>query len=109
MSRVAARLAPSLPPGARLAAGLSGGVDSVVLLSVLGELAPVLRFSLSAIHVNHGISPNAPRWAEFCAGLCRAMDVPLQVETVDLSPWRALGLEGAARRARYDAFARVQA
>ncbi len=109
MSRVAARLAPLVTPGTRLAAGLSGGVDSVVLLSLLGELAPSLRFSLSAVHVNHGISPSAPRWAEFCAGLCGAMGVPLQVETVDLSPWRALGLEAAARRARYDAFARVRA
>ena len=109
VSRVAARLVPSVPPGARLAVGLSGGVDSVVLLSLLAELAPELRFALAAIHVNHGISPNALRWAEFCAGLCRAMDVPLQVETVDISPWRALGLEGAARRARYDAFARLRA
>jgi tRNA(Ile)-lysidine synthase len=108
VSQVAARLAPSLPPGTRLSVGLSGGVDSVALLSLLAELAPQLRFALAAIHVNHGISPNAPRWAQFCAELCREKDVPLQVETVDLSPWRALGLEGAARRARYDAFARAR-
>ena len=45
VSRVAARLAPSLPPGARLTLGLSGGVDSVVLLALLVELAPQLRFT----------------------------------------------------------------
>jgi tRNA(Ile)-lysidine synthase len=33
--------------------------------------------------------------------------VPLQVEAVDISRWTGLGLEGAARRARYDAFARL--
>ena len=63
--RVAAVLAPEIFPGAYLALGLSGGLDSVALLSILLELAPALKFSLRAVHVNHGISPNAARWAEF--------------------------------------------
>jgi tRNA(Ile)-lysidine synthase len=106
---VAAALAPKIFPGAHLALGLSGGLDSVALLSILLELAPVLKFSLRAVHVNHGISPNAARWAEFCGGLCTRLGVPLQLETVDISPHRHLGLEGAARRSRYEAFARVDA
>src|SRR6266508_1173727 len=105
----AAALAPAIPPGAQLALGLSGGVDSVALLSILLELAPALRFSLRAVHVNHGISPNAGRWAEFCSGLCGKSQVPLQLETVDLSPYRSLGLEGAARQARHEVFARLEA
>ena len=96
-------------PGAHLALGLSGGLDSVALLSALAELAPAMRFSLRAVHVNHGISPNAARWAEFCARLCERYRIPLQLETVDTGPYRDLGLEGAARRARYEAFARVEA
>src|SRR5436309_2282226 len=107
--RVAAALAPRIFPGAHLALGLSGGLDSVALLSILLELAPALRFSLRAVHVNHGISPNAARWAEFCSGLCARLGVPLQLETVDIAPHRDLGLEGAARRSRYEAFARVDA
>src|SRR6266702_1288918 len=107
--RVAAALSPAVPPGAHLALGLSGGVDSVALLSILLELAPALRFSLRAVHVNHGISPNAGRWAEFCSGLCGKSQVPLQLETVDLSPYRSLGLEGAARQARHEVFARLEA
>ncbi|TMH43647.1 MAG: tRNA lysidine(34) synthetase TilS [Betaproteobacteria bacterium] len=107
--RVAAVLAPKIFPGAHLALGLSGGLDSVALLSILLELAPALRFSLRAVHVNHGISPNAARWAEFCGGLCARLGVPLQLETVDISPHRHLGLEGAARRSRHEAFARVDA
>src|SRR5256885_2389045 len=94
--QVAARLAPWGSPGTRVTLGLSGGIDSVVLLSLLSELAPELRFSLAAVHVNHGISPNAARWAEFCESLCREKAIPLQVETVDIAPHRALGLEGAA-------------
>jgi tRNA(Ile)-lysidine synthase len=61
------------------------------------------------VHINHGISPNAGRWAEFCAELCGKSQVPLQVETVDLSPYRSLGLEGAARQARHEVFARLEA
>src|SRR5438128_10608888 len=100
--KVAAGLAPAISPGEHLAVGLSGGVDSVALLSVLLELAPTLRFSLRAVHVNHGISPNAGRWAAFCAELCAKSRIPLQLETVDIGPYRDLGLEGAARRARYE-------
>src|SRR6267378_5575563 len=91
--RAAAVLAPAIFPGAHLAMGLSGGVDSVALLSALIELAPAMRFSLRAVHLNHGISPNAARWAEFCARLCAGFRIPLQLETVDMvltaiSAWR---------------------
>ena len=88
---------------------LSGGLDSTVLLTVLAGLSARLRFSLRALHVNHGISPNAGRWAEFCAAQCARLGIPLQTETVDITPHRALGLEGAARKARYEAFAHVDA
>src|SRR6266481_1420160 len=91
--RAAAVLAPAIFPGAHLALGLSGGVDSVALLSILLELAPALKVSLRAVHVNHGISPNAGRWAEFCAELCGKSQVPLQLEAADLGPYRNLGLE----------------
>src|SRR5882762_4262151 len=107
--RAAAVLAPAIFPGAHLALGLSGGVDSVALLSVLLELAPALKVSLRAVHVNHGISPNAARWAEFCTGLCARSGIALQLEAVDIGPYRNLGLEGAARRARREVFARVDA
>src|SRR5882757_2116828 len=107
--RAAAVLAPAIFPGAHLALGLSGGVDSVALLSILLELAPALKVSLRVVHVNHGISPNAARWAEFCTGLCARSGIALQLETVDIGPYRNLGLEGAARRSRHEAFARVDA
>jgi tRNA(Ile)-lysidine synthase len=107
--KVGATLAPLISPGTHLALGLSGGVDSVVLLCALAELAPAMRFSLRAVHINHGISANAARWAEFCERLCAGFRIPLQVETVDIGPYRNLGLEAAARRGRYEAFARVEA
>jgi tRNA(Ile)-lysidine synthase len=82
-------------------------MDSVALLSALAGLAPSMRFSLRAVHVNHGISPNAERWVGFCTESCARLGVPLQVEAVDTSPYRELGLEAAARKARYEVYSRV--
>ncbi len=103
--RVACGLPAALHPGMQLLLGLSGGLDSVVLLTLLAELAPG-RFSLCALHVNHGISPNAARWAQFCGGLCEGLRVPLSIEAVHLERVRQLGTEAAAREARYAAFNR---
>src|SRR5665647_822783 len=102
---VGAALRPLLFPRARLVLGLSGGLDSVVLLEVLRRLAGVLDFRLSCVHVNHNISPNAGRWAAFCARCCKRHDIALVLREVDLAPYRAEGLEAAARRARYEVYA----
>jgi tRNA(Ile)-lysidine synthase len=88
--------------GARITVGLSGGVDSVVLLDVLRHLAGPLRFTLTAIHVNHGLSPNATRWTAFCRELCRRRAIPLRVRKVAVA--RGNSTEAAARTARYSAF-----
>lgn len=90
-------------PEERLAVGLSGGRDSVVLLHALVELGFSAR--LSAMHVHHGISPRADAWAEFCADLCGRLGVPLQVARVTVPRDAGSGLEAAARQARYGAFA----
>ena len=91
------------PSVKRLAVGLSGGVDSVVLLHQLRERQPV-----SAIHVHHGLSPNADAWADFCRKLCRRLAVPLRIEKVSVKR-EGKGLEAAARDARYAAFRKSKA
>lgn len=88
---------------ARVAVGLSGGVDSVVLLHLLSK-----KTAVTAIHVHHGLSPNADAWAAFCRRLCKRLGVPLQIQKVKVVK-RGEGLEAAARRARYEAFAKSKA
>ncbi len=105
---VGAALRPLLFPRARLVLGLSGGLDSVVLFEALRRLAGPLDFALSCVHVNHNISPNARRWAAFCARLCQRRDIALALHEVDLAPYRAEGPEAAARRARYQVYARQE-
>jgi tRNA(Ile)-lysidine synthase len=89
--------------GRRAVVALSGGVDSVVLLHAVHKLRAKYRLSLRAVHVNHGLSPNAARWALFCRRYCRALRVPLAVKRVQVSR-KGKGLEAAARAARYAAF-----
>lgn len=93
--------------GDRLVAGLSGGVDSVVLLDILARLARRRRISLAAIHVNHQLSPNAARWAAFCRRLCRNRGISLRIVKVTVP--RGNSVEAAARRARYREFQRLRA
>jgi tRNA(Ile)-lysidine synthase len=93
-------------PGQRLVVGLSGGVDSVVLLHALYALEPV---DLTAIHVHHGLSPFADQWSEFCRNLCQRWQVPLRVEYVQVERGSGDGLEAAARRVRHEALQRAGA
>ncbi|HWQ37662.1 MAG TPA: tRNA lysidine(34) synthetase TilS [Burkholderiales bacterium] len=88
---------------------LSGGVDSVVLLDVLHRLAPELRLTLSALHVNHGLSPHAARWEAFSRALCEQRSVAFCTVSVAVPRNGGAGPEAAARRARYAVFARVRA
>jgi tRNA(Ile)-lysidine synthase len=102
--RIAALLAPLLPARSSILVGLSGGVDSVALLHLLHDLAPRFSWKLSALHVHHGISPNADAWAEFCSLLCAHLNIPLTIERVDIAPLRAgHGIEAAARKLRHEA------
>lgn len=95
--------------GDRLAAALSGGIDSVVLLHLLVPLSAAMGFRLSAIHVDHGISVNSGKWSAFCRDLCYGLGIFL--ETVQLKIERKPGasLEAAARDGRYQVFASLQA
>jgi tRNA(Ile)-lysidine synthase len=104
-SAAAACLDRHVPRGARLVVGLSGGVDSVVLLHV----ADFLRRPVEALHIHHGLSAEADRWSGFCQSLCDSWSIPLQIVPVDVERQSDDGLEGAARRARHEAYAQCGA
>ena len=91
----------------RVCVALSGGLDSVVLLHASCALMTTARLpiELSAIHVHHGLSPNAEAWSAFCSVLCESLQVPLDVVRVEVPKDSGEGLEAAARRQRYSAFA----
>ena len=81
----------------RFVVALSGGADSVALLSALVAAGWRPR----AVHVDHGLHPASGAWADSCAALCHQLGLSCQVERVQIGTIRARGYEAAAREARY--------
>lgn len=81
--------------------GLSGGVDSVVLLHLFKQLQAEQHLHLRAVHIHHGLSSNADHWAAFCQSLCDQWQIPLVIRRVKVEG--SQGLEANARTARYQA------
>jgi tRNA(Ile)-lysidine synthase len=100
---------------------VSGGSDSVALTLILRELAdketgfnfsgaatrtlnPV-SFSIAGLaHFNHHLRPTADRDEQFCRELANRLGLPIVVGGADIREYAAsehLGIEDAARRARY--------
>jgi tRNA(Ile)-lysidine synthase len=85
----------------------SGGVDSSVLLDCLVAARNRLPFEIRALHVHHGLHPDADAWSEHCACECRRLGVPLEIRRVEVSRTRGESLEALARQARYEAMSAV--
>lgn len=98
-------LARYVGKGDHIAIALSGGLDSVVLLHALNSLS----YPISAVHVHHGLSNNADRWATFCQDICQILAVPFVQHRVEVERDSDDGLEAAARRARHACFRDTQA
>jgi len=89
-----------------VAVAFSGGLDSSVLLHGLARL-PLKR--VRALHVDHGIHADSPRWEAHCRAAAAALGVPYESMRVDVPRASGLGLEAAAREARYAALAALLA
>lgn len=105
VSQVAAVLSKEMPciGSSHFLLGVSGGVDSVALLNVMQVLSKEHGFSLSAIHVHHGLRAQADGDALFCEDLCRAKGVTLYTHYLDKHTSSG-GIETWAREKRYDCF-----
>jgi len=105
LDRLHARLARQ-PATRHWRVGFSGGLDSTVLLHLFARLREQgLSGELQAVHVHHGLQPQADAWVEHCGRVCAALDVPLATRHVRID--KMASLERAAREARYAAFAEV--
>ena len=99
-----------LPPGARVVVGISGGADSVCLLTVLETLRrrgclPGVR--LRAVHVHHGLRVSADADEQYVRELCARLEIPLSVRHADAAAAaneRGMGVEEAGRMLRREAF-----
>ncbi|MGI8968218.1 MAG: tRNA lysidine(34) synthetase TilS, partial [Chloroflexota bacterium] len=102
-----ALLAASLPARAHLLIALSGGADSVALLSTAYQAARGDRpdWTVSAGHVHHGLrGAEADADEQFVGLLCAHLGVALQVQQVDTRDYAArrhVSIQTAARELRY--------
>ncbi|WP_110666957.1 tRNA lysidine(34) synthetase TilS [Salinicola halophilus] len=90
-------------PGRCVWVGLSGGVDSTLMLHLAAPLAAARGVTLRAVHVNHGLQTAAATFEAHCRRCCEALDVSLTVVPMTVVP-NGHGIEAAARDARYRAF-----
>ncbi len=94
----------ALPEG-DLCVAFSGGLDSSVLLHRLAASPLARSRNLRALHVDHDLHADSARWAEHCAAFAQALEVPIDIAGITVHRDAGTGLEDAARRARYAAFA----
>lgn len=94
--------------GASITVGVSGGADSMALLSVLLSLKDEFSLNISAVHVNHGIrGEEAQRDENFVRDFCKKNNVELKIYKRDIPSEKLKTHESeeeCARRLRYECF-----
>lgn len=90
-----------LSAGRRIWIAYSGGVDSHVLLHLLATSNHPELNALSAIHVDHGLNSASTTWAQHCADTADDLNIDFQLLHANVKNIDSLGMEAAAREARY--------
>lgn len=106
-----ALLASRPAPGSKVLVAVSGGVDSMVLLSLLDGMAEELDIVIGVAHVDHKIRAVSADDATFVRSACARLGLPFHQATVDvpaLATAAGESLELAGRNARRAFFRRLQ-
>lgn len=85
----------------RFMVAFSGGVDSTVLLHALVAGKRQHGVPMLAVHVDHGLHPESADWERQCRSLATGLEVEYLSRRALVSRDAGLGLEAAARDARY--------
>ncbi|MBN1586382.1 MAG: tRNA lysidine(34) synthetase TilS, partial [Candidatus Omnitrophica bacterium] len=96
--------------GERVTVAVSGGSDSMALLSLMRGLCDTYSLQLCAAHVNHGLRGTADADALWVREQCGKLRVPFEerrVRTADLAEEPGVSLEAAAREVRLQALAQM--
>lgn len=93
-----------------MAVAFSGGRDSLALLHVTARSAASLGLRVVALHVHHGLMPDADAWVRRARRLCnrwrsRGLPVTLMWRRVEDQPSKGQSIEAWARGVRYAALA----
>lgn len=95
----------------KIAVGVSGGADSMVLLCALLDLQKKIKFYLKVININHNIrGEESDRDSFFVKKFCEKKKIPFEMVSVKVlkeKKDKKLTLEETARKMRYDAFFKI--
>ena len=81
----------------------SGGVDSHVLLHLLATANNDDLLTIHAIHIDHGLNSLSHQWTQHCADIAAELKIDFTLQKVKVDNIEKLGMEAAAREARYQA------
>jgi len=94
-----------LESGEKVVVGVSGGPDSMALLSVLHQMQENYDLQLLVAHLNHGFrGKEAERDAQFVRDRAQGFGLPCEIKTVDVPSFKkrsTLSSQEAARVVRY--------
>jgi tRNA(Ile)-lysidine synthase len=97
--------------GERILVGLSGGPDSVCLLTILYELMGDFKIEIHASYIDHGLRDDeTPREINFCKDLCARLNIPFHTRRVEVKEHVRLhggNIQEVARDLRYSALAEI--
>ncbi|NWG04759.1 MAG: tRNA lysidine(34) synthetase TilS [Syntrophaceae bacterium] len=97
-----------LEKGERLIVGVSGGVDSMVLLHLLNAYREAFQLTLIVAHVNHGLRPEeSEKEAELVQTECELHGFPFEYGQFNVREFQktaGLSTQDAARRIRFQFF-----
>lgn len=88
-----------------VAVAVSGGRDSMALLHCTMRAAAALGIEVIALHVHHGLQPDADAWASLVERSCRRWGARFAVRRLAGKPGPGESVEAWARRGRYQALA----
>lgn len=86
----------------------SGGLDSMVLLDVLNELASEINSPpLAVIHIDHGLQLASTSWSTHIKEYCDLKHIAFKCYFLSPNPTKQTGIELWARNERYNIFEHV--
>ncbi|MBZ0157163.1 MAG: tRNA lysidine(34) synthetase TilS [Alphaproteobacteria bacterium] len=99
--------------GDHVLVALSGGPDSVCLLSVFHRIQGEFSLHINAAYIDHGLRPHeVPGEIRFCEELCTSLEIPFSTKQVDVaahSREKGINRQEAARELRYRALNEIAA
>lgn len=105
MERLLAEYA--LPAGTRVLIAVSGGSDSMALLTLLASSADATNLNLGVVHVNHQLRDVADQEEQLVRDYAEQLGITCRVVSWPRGEHPRSGVEAAARQFRYAAFTRL--